>query len=94
MTDKINESNLENVTGGNIWDGRNTNVAVPCVQSGYLALRNAPYYNDANEIAQIWPGNRFYVDLNDRQYGDATYCMANYNGIRGLVNMNFIQVLD
>jgi hypothetical protein len=91
----INEKNLENVTGGNIYDGQYTHLAEPAVKSGtYLAVRNAPYFNDANEIAQIWPGNRFYVDLNDTRYGDANYCMANYNGIRGLVNMNYIRVLD
>ena len=90
----INEKDLENVTGGNIWDGRCINVAAPNVTKGYLVLRNAPFNNDANEIAAIWPGNRFYVDLNDKQYGDATYCMAIYNGIRGLVDMNYITVLD
>ena len=93
MTDmnKINETNLEDVAGGNGAPGQCLHLAQPCVQSGYLALRTQPCYNDANEIAQIYPGNRFYVDLNQCSCG---YYMANYNGCCGWVNASYVTLLD
>ena len=94
MTDKINESNLENVAGGytgpEMW-----HLAQPKVQSGYLALRSQPSWNDSNEIAQIYPGSRFYVDTNTTATGSGyMYYFANYNGIRGWVNASYLTLLD
>ena len=92
--EELKQSELETVAGGNIWNGECTSVAVPNISEGYLPLRNAPYENDANEIAMIWPNNRFYVDLNERRSGSGEYCKANYNGLRGLVRIDLITVIS
>ena len=81
---KINENVLENVAGGNGAPGTCLHTAQPCVQKGYLALRTQPCWDDSNEIAHIYPGERFYVDLNQCASGSGyTYYGANYNGCRG-----------
>jgi hypothetical protein len=97
MTDmnKINETELTNVAGGNGAPGQCLHLAQPCVQSGYLALRSQPCWDDCNEIGQIYPGNRFYVDLNQCASGSGyTYYMANYNGCCGWVNASYVTLLD
>ena len=96
MTDKINESNLENIAGGNGYPQGQLHLATPCVKSGtYLALRSAPCWDDRNEIAQISNGERFYVDVTRVASGSGyNYYWADYNGIWGWVNTSFLTLLD
>ncbi|MBR2255951.1 MAG: SH3 domain-containing protein [Blautia sp.] len=92
----IDNNNLENVTGGNGYPQGELHVAEPNVKAGtYLALRSQPSWNDSNEIAQIYPGNRFYVDVKRTADGSGyTYFWANYNGTWGWVNTNYLTLLD
>ena len=97
MTDKmINNENLEEVVGGNGYPQGELHLAQPRVEAGtYLALRSQPSWNDSNEIEQIYPGNRFYVDIKKMGSGSGyTYYWANYNGIWGWVNSSFLTLLD
>ena len=95
MAEKINESNLENVAGGNGYPQGELHLAQPHVQSGYLALRNAPAWDDRNEIAQIYPGTRFYVDVKRVASGSGyNYFWADYNGLWGWVNASYVTLLD
>ena len=95
MTDRINNENLENVAGGNGAPGQNLHLAQPHVESGYLAVRSEPSWNEKNEIGKIYPGSRFYVDLNQVAYGSGyTFYLANYDGLRGWVNASYLTLLD
>ena len=92
---KINDKVLENVAGGNGAPGTCLHVAIPCVQSGYLALLSQPCWDESNEIAQIYPGTRFYVDLNQCTSGGGyTFYGANFNGCYGWVNASYVTLLD
>ena len=97
MTDKnINNENLEEVVGGNGYPQGQLHVAQPNVKAGtYLALRSQPSWNDCNEIAQIYNGTRFYVDVTRVASGSGyNYYWANYNGTWGWVNCSFLTLLD
>ena len=87
--------NLENVTGGNGYPQGELHVATPRIQSGYLAVRSEPAWDDSNEIAQIQMGERFYVDVKKTANGSGyTFYWANYNGIWGWVNASYVTLLD
>jgi len=96
LTGKLNEDLLEKVVGGGNCHQSNLHLATPRVKSGtYLALRNQPAWDDSNEIAQIYSGTKFYVDITRTASGSGyTYYWANYNGIWGWVNTSFITLLD
>lgn len=88
---KMNDAELNEVNGGN--DGMSSTnwlTAVPNVESGYLALRSRPSYNEANEIAEIYPGS--YFSVNTFRW-NGSYVWARYNGIQGWVNADFITIL-
>ena len=52
-------------------------------------------WDDSNIIAQIYPGNRFYVDVTRVASGSGyNYYWANYNGTWGWVNTSFLTLLD
>ena len=87
--EKMNmNENLEQVTGGNDGMERGTWKDVTAsVSSGYLALRNYPSYDDANEIAQIQNGEAF------RAYSgkwSGSYVWAYARGMEGWVNADYI----
>lgn len=95
MINKVDMNNLENVTGGNGYPQGELHVAQPKVEKGYLAVRTAPVWDDSNIIAQIYPGNRFYVDVTRVASGSGyNYYWANYNGTWGWVNTSFLTLLD
>lgn len=96
MKNKLNEDLLEKVVGGSGYPQGQLHLSQPKVTAGtYLALRSQPSWDDSNEIAQIYSGTRFYVDItriaSDSGYN---YYWANYNGIWGWVNTSFITLLD
>ena len=94
--EKLTESDLENAAGGNGWPQGELHLAQPEVEGGgYLAVRSYPSWDDSNEIAQIWPGNRFYVDVQKMASGSGyNFYWANYNGIWGWVNAGHLKLLD
>ena len=55
MTDmnKINETELTNVAGGNGAPGQCLHLAQPCVQSGYLALRSQPCWDHSRAYRAV-----------------------------------------
>ena len=53
--DQVNEQNLESVAGGNGYGTAPVFMTVANLQSGYLALRNAPSYNYNNEVVHAGP---------------------------------------
>ena len=91
---KVNDMDLNKVAGGFGGD-EYMSLATPCVDQGYLALRSQPCWDDSNEICQIYPGETFYVDTSNVAYGSGyAYYYANYDGIRGWVNVTFLSLLD
>ncbi len=90
--EKINDQELNNVSGGN--DGRNANglwrTATPCVRTGYLALRSRPAYDESNEISAIYNGEMFKVNMNK---WNGNYIWASYANSNGWVNSDYITVL-
>ena len=92
---KINENDLEKVVGGNGYPQGKLHLVQPSVKTDYLPLRSSPCWDDSNEIAQIYPGTRFYVDATRAAFGSGyTYYWADYNGQWGWVNGSFITWLD
>ncbi|MBR2527623.1 MAG: hypothetical protein IKE58_04010 [Blautia sp.] len=92
----LSDSNLEQVVGGNGYPQGELHVAVPNVKAGtYLALRSQAVWDDSNILVQIYPGNRFYVDVRNTASGSGyLYYWANYNGTWGWVNSSFVTLLD
>lgn len=84
---KLSISDLEDVAGGNAG-------AVPAgwrmveahVQTGYLALRTLPEYNDSNIIYKIENGRVFLVSKTKKS-GD--YAWAQIDGQHGWVNVKY-----
>ena len=58
------------------------------VQSGYLALRNAPSYNRGNEIGQLNTGDR--VQIEGEASGSYIYVYSPKYGTSGWVNAGFL----
>ena len=59
------------------------------VQSGYLALRNAKAYDDANEIGQLNTGDT--VQVQDSSGSTYWYVYSSRLGKSGYVNKNYLQ---
>ena len=91
---KINEMEVENVTGGNGYEA-NGYRTVSGVQTGYLAIRTAPTYDYANEIrgSELNNGDQVIlmgvpvVGSDGRTY---VYVQAVKNGTQGYVNAKFL----
>ena len=91
---KINEMEVENVTGGN---GYNANGyrTVCGLQTGWLAMRTAPTYDYTNEIrgSELNNGDQVIVlgtpvaGSDGRTY---IYIQAVKNGTKGYVNAAFL----
>ena len=92
---KINEMEVENVTGGS---GYNTNGyrTVCGLQTGWLAIRTAPTYDYANEIrgSELYNGDQVIllgapvVGSDGRTY---VFVQACKNGTQGYVNAAFLR---
>ena len=66
----------------------NSTTKTCCVNSGYLALRTYPSYNDANEIGAIYAGQKVQVEwYTDNGYA---YVYAPTLGCYGYVNAGYI----
>ena len=90
--EKLDDLDLFDVTGGNDGFGNeNWKNATPCVRIGYLALRSRPNYDEENELASIYNGEMFKVNIN-KWNGD--YIWASYYGTQGWVNSNYVTVLN
>ena len=59
------------------------------VKSGYLALRNAKAYDDANEIGQLNNGDT--VQVQDSSGSTYWYVYSSRLGKSGYVNKNYLQ---
>ena len=95
MSEKINNENLENVTGGSNLFGQSLHVAVPNIYSGFLPLLSRPSSDNNGVIARITPGAQFYVDTANLAFEPGnTYYFASFNGVRGWVNAALVGLLD
>ena len=85
---KLNDAELDNVSGGNDGHEPTWSWVSASVERGYLALRNAPEWDDRNIIAQIQNGTVFQI-MKKRRHGD--YVWAYFNGMEGWVNKKYTQ---
>ncbi len=91
----LNNEELENVNGGtsrgyNVWS------MTVCVQSGYLALRPQPVWDQYHELAQIPNGATVYTSgqITNGTGLNGTPCQyrwVQYNGIQGWANAAFLR---
>ena len=58
---KIDDVELEEITGGARVKGDNGYRMVCRLKKGYLAVRTKPYYNDANIIGQLYNGDKVRI---------------------------------
>lgn len=61
------------------------------VDSGYLAVRSAPSYDASNELARLYTGDVFYVEM--WPSGDYWYGYTK-SGVEGYVNKNYLVPAD
>ncbi len=87
MAEKMNMDDLGNVAGGHGMGFDPWRDVRASVNTGYLALRNYPSYDERNEIAAINNGSIFRVDTSRRR-GD--YIWAHFNSLEGWVNENYV----
>ena len=59
-----------------------------CVDSNFLALRSAPYYNDGNIIAEIW-NNGTTLRMTGEYSGNYGYCYVPAFDMYGWVDVRF-----
>ena len=64
------------------------NVRYSCVQTGFLALRTAPCYDDRNIIYEIWR-NGTQLQMTGQYSGDYGYCYCPAAGCYGWVNVKY-----
>ena len=65
-----------------------TETRYSCVQTGFLALRSAPCYDDSNIIYQIWR-NGTELCMTGQRSGSYGYCYCPAAGCYGWVNTNY-----
>mgnify|MGYP002571570392 CR=1 FL=1 len=70
-------------------DTQLSNMYTVTVASGYLALRNAKAYDDANEIGQLNNGDT--VQVQDSSGSTYWYVYSSRLGKSGYVNKNYLQ---
>lgn len=91
----IDGQELEDVSGGKKHSAGYTMTVGNC-GGGYLALRPQPVWDNAHELARLYPGYQVYTygattrgtTLNG---APATYTYVQWNGTWGWVNSNFIR---
>ncbi len=90
MTDmeKLNAEELEQVAGGKSTSYKN---AVVYGTKHYLALRNAPAYDEKNEIGKLHNGDVIQVR---KDIKSSVYIWAKALGKEGWVNGNYVQVIN
>ena len=91
----IDGQEIEDVVGGVGING-GYNMTVGDCGGGYLALRPQPVWDNAHELARLYPGYTVFTygatTRGTGLYGSpCTYTYVNYNGIWGWVNSNFIR---
>ena len=69
--------------------GAATTSSTVTVADGYLALRNAQAYNDANEIGKLYSGDT--VDVMNASDSTYWYVYSSRLGKSGYVNKNYLQ---
>lgn len=87
---EISDEELDAVAGGkaNPPDTKHHWTYVKCVvKTNYLALRTKAEYKRENEIAEIWPNEKFYVRYGKRS---GAYVWADYKHKQGWVNGDYI----
>lgn len=92
---KINEMEVENVTGGASGYNSNGYRTVCGLKTGWLAIRTAPTYDYANEIrgAELYNGDQVILlgspvtGSDGRNY---VYVQAVKNNVQGYVNANYL----
>lgn len=65
-----------------------TETRYSCVQTGFLALRTAPCYDDSNIVYQIWR-NGTELRMTGQYSGDYGYCYCPAAGCYGWVNVKY-----
>ena len=84
---KMDDQQLEDINGGTGTVVKLRWKKVRCkVQTGYLALRTLPEYNDNNIIAKIDNGTVFEA-TEDKKSG--VYIWAKFSGVTGWVNKQY-----
>ena len=61
------------------------------VEKGYLAVRSRPAYDASNELAKLYTGDTFYVEV--KPSGDYWYGYTK-SGIEGYVNKNYLEAVS
>ncbi len=89
----LNNEELENVNGGKGYDAWSMKVSV---QSGYLALRPQPCWDQYHELAQMPNGATVYTSgqITNGTGLNGTPCQymwVQYNGIQGWANAAFLR---
>jgi hypothetical protein len=94
--EKLNETDMEEVTGGDGSKRWNTRT-VANLKNGYLALRTDPCYDD-NEVGELSNGDIVRISSNTITGTDVNgnpciyvYVYAEKSGISGYVNAAFLQ---
>ena len=96
MEDKFKDQKLEEVAGGGAGYYPNPDQRrVSGLQTGYLAMRTAPTYDERNEIrgAELYNGDVVYIrGAYTQGYDGRTYVtvFAPKNGVTGYVNASFL----
>ena len=95
---KITEDELKNITGGvhgkrGLYEGPWKTVSG--LETGYLALRSEPAYDDSNIIGRLYNGNNVQVIGNDAYTGNSydpyyTWVYAPVLNKSGWVNSRFL----
>ncbi|MBR0397168.1 MAG: hypothetical protein IJI10_02765 [Eubacterium sp.] len=92
MTDmnKINEQELEQVTGGKSGISGSWKWVTVTGTKNYLALRNAPAYDDKNEIGKLQNGTKIQIRA-DITSGAYVWAYASNLNKEGWVNANYVK---
>ncbi len=93
--DKINESELTDVSGGSHHKHHSDKRVVANLQSGYLAMRTQPTYSASNEIrgSELYNGDVVYIRGDKVPGSDGKKYVWVYSpktGAYGYVNANFL----
>ena len=95
MTEKLNDAELQEVSGG-YGESRNGHwMSVGRCDDGYVALRPQPYYDPYHEFAQLYPGYQVFTyghltNGSDRNNDPCRYMYVRYNGIWGWAEEKYL----
>lgn len=89
--ENLNVEALDQVTGGASSSSKwvtATVIGETTYKPHYLALRSAPAYDDSNEIAKLYHGDKFEVKPSIKS---SPYIWARAHGKQGWVNSNYVK---